>query len=252
MAQTNIFLTAEWKHLAMLNFEIEPSVPRPHVPSGTELDSWNGKTFVSVVGFMFLKTRVLGLPIPFHQNFEEVNLRFYVRFKSSEGWRRGVVFIKELVPRRAIATVARVVYNENYEALPMRHALDLEGGTIKKDGAVEYGWRYRGEWNHLRVQTAGEAQTLIAGSEEEFITQHHWGYAAQKDGGCVEYQVEHPSWRVWQVSERSLHCDVAALYGEKYVEALGGKASSAFLAEGSPIIVRKGYRIPFDPAQSVF
>ena len=123
MAQTNIFLTAEWKHLAMLNFEIEPSVPRPHVPSGTELDSWNGKTFVSVVGFMFLKTRVLGLPIPFHQNFEEVNLRFYVRFKSSEGWRRGVVFIKELVPRRAIATVARVVYNENYEALPMRHAL---------------------------------------------------------------------------------------------------------------------------------
>jgi uncharacterized protein YqjF (DUF2071 family) len=243
MTQTKIFLTAEWKHLAMLNYEIEPAALRALVPAGTELDTWNGQTFVSMVGFMFLRTRVLGLPIPFHQNFEEVNLRFYVRYKSSAGWRRGVVFIKEIVPRWAIATVARVVYNENYQALPMRHALDLENGTIKTAGTVEYGWRHRGQWHHLRVKTTGESQALITGSEEEFITEHYWGYAAQKDDGCVEYQVEHPPWRVWQVSEHTLHCDVESLYGKPYVEALSGKASSAFVAEGSPIIVRKGCRI---------
>jgi uncharacterized protein len=243
MAQEKIFLTAEWQHLAMLNYEIEPSVLRSLVPSHTELDTWNGKTFVSLVGFRFLKTRVLGLPIPFHQNFEEVNLRFYVRHKSGAEWRRGVVFIKEIVPRWAIATVARVVYNENYASMPMRHRLDLEAGTIQPDGLVEYGWRYQGEWNHLRAKTQGASQLLIAGSEEEFITEHYWGYAAQKDGGCMEYQVEHPSWRVWQVSESSLHCKVAALYGEKYVDALSATASSAFVAEGSPIIVRKGVRL---------
>jgi uncharacterized protein len=243
MTQAKIFLTAEWRHLAMLNYEIEPAILCPMVPTNTELDSWNGKTFVSLVGFMFLKTRVLGLPIPFHQNFEEVNLRFYVRYKSGSEWRRGVVFIKEIVPRWAIATVARVVYNENYAAMPMRHSLDLESGTMKPEGVVEYGWRYQSDWHHLRARTKGIAQTLVAGSEEEFITEHYWGYAAQKDGGCMEYQVEHPSWRVWQVSESSLQCNIAALYGKQYVEAFSGKASSAFVADGSPIIVRKGVRL---------
>lgn len=243
MAQAKIFLTAEWKHLAMLNYEIDPAILRPLVPAHTELDSWNGKTFVSVVGFMFLKTRVLGLPIPFHQNFEEVNLRFYVRYQCGGEWRRGVVFIKEIVPRWAIATVARVVYNENYAAMPMRHSLDLQGGAIQSGGVVEYGWRHQGQWHSLRVRTQGASQTLVKGSEEEFITEHYWGYAAQKNGGCMEYQVEHPPWQVWQVSESSLQCDVAKLYGSPYVEALGGKASSAFVAEGSPIIVRKGVRL---------
>jgi uncharacterized protein len=243
MAQAKIFLTAEWKHLAMLNYEIDPAILSPLVPAHTELDSWNGRTFVSVVGFMFLRTRVLGLPIPFHQNFEEVNLRFYVRHQSGGEWRRGVVFIKELVPRWAIATVARVVYNENYAAMPMRHSLDLQEGTIKTGGVVEYSWRHQNEWHGLRVRTQGAPQTLVSGSEEEFITEHYWGYAAQKNGGCVEYQVEHPPWQVWQVSESSLQCKIAPLYGSQYVEALSGKASSAFVAEGSPIIVRKGMRL---------
>lgn len=243
MAQSRVFLTAEWKYLAMLNYEIEPAVLRPLVPVGTELDTWGGKTFVSVVGFLFLKTKVLGLPIPFHRNFEEVNLRFYVRRNAADGWRRGVVFVKEIVPRFAIATVARVVYNENYAAMPMQHAIDFEDGTLKSNGAVQYIWRYRGEWNSLRVKTVGAAQPLVAGSEEEFITEHYWGYAAQRDAGCAEYQVEHPPWRVWQAEESELRCNVAALYGAQYADALSGKASSAFVADGSPILVRKGVRL---------
>ncbi len=243
------FLTAEWRYLAMMNYEIEPSVLIPYVPEGTELDSWNGKTFVSLVGFLFLKTRVRGLAIPFHRNFEEVNLRFYVRRKAPDGWRRGVVFIKEIVPRIAIATVARLIYNENYIATPMRHNIESENGALKQNsalkqnGAIEYGWRYRGRWNHLRVRTSGSSHPLTCGSEEEFITEHYWGYAAQTGGGAVEYQVEHPQWMVWQTSEAALDCNVAELYGEAFAPALGARASSAFLAEGSPVIVRKGMRL---------
>src|SRR5581483_11035238 len=118
------FLTAEWHNLAMLNYEIDPAVLRAFVPNGTELDSWNGKAYVSMVGFMFLKTRVRRFAIPFHQNFEEINLRFYVRRKGPDGWRRGVVFIKEIVPRFAIALIARMFYNENYVALAMRNILE--------------------------------------------------------------------------------------------------------------------------------
>ena len=243
MTPHQVFLTAEWKYLTMLNYEIDPAILRSYVPYGTELDMWNGKTFISVVGFLFLRTKVLGLTIPWHTNFEEVNLRFYVRRKAAEGWRRGVVFIKEIVPRFAIAAVARVVYNENYVALPMRHRIELDNRTLKPGGVVEYGWRTQGEWNHLRVRTMGSGQNLVAGAEEEFITEHYWGYAAQKDAGCTEYRVEHPPWRVWQVSEHSLGCNIKAVYGEKFATSLNGRATSAFVAEGSPVLVHRGARL---------
>ena len=239
MKQAPIFLTGQWKYLAMLNYEIDPAILGPRVPRGTELDSWNGKTMVSVVGFMFLETCVLGMKIPFHVRFEEVNLRFYVRRKAEDGWRRGVVFIKEIVPRRAIATAARLFYNENYIARKMRHRVELDESTTAS-GLVEYGWRMAGRWNGLRAVTAGAARPLVDGSEAEFITEHYWGYAAQRDGGTVEYQVEHPRWLVWEVAEPEFDCDVRAVYGAAFVEALSAAPSSAFVALGSPITVRRG------------
>jgi len=244
--RTGKFLTAEWRRLAMLNYEVDPAILSPLVPRGVELDTWNNRHFVSIVGFLFLKTRVLGLPIPFHQNFEEINLRFYVRRAGLDGWRRGVVFIKEIVPRWAIATVARVVYNENYVARRMSHRIDPDAGqieTIAPNGSVEYGWRDGESWHRIRAKTIGEAQPLISGSEEEFITEHYWGYAAQRDGGCVEYQVEHPRWRVWRTSEADFECDVERVYRRRFVECLSAKPSSAFVADGSAVVVRRGVKI---------
>jgi uncharacterized protein YqjF (DUF2071 family) len=236
-----VFLTAEWRYLAMLNYEIEPALLKPHVPAGTELDFWNGKTFVSVVGFLFLNTRVLGFPVPFHRNFEEVNLRFYVRRKAG-GRHRGVVFIKELVPRFMIALVARTLYNERYSALKMSHDVQKEAAN-ENVKAVIYKWRYRGTENSLEVVTEGKPSFVAENSEEEFITEHYWGYAAQRDGSTLEYKVEHPRWRVWQTSRAIVTADVAALYGEKFASCLAQRPSSAFLAEGSSVKVRRGVRL---------
>ena len=232
-----VFLTAEWQHLAMLNYEIEPSALAPYVPSGTELDLWNGKNLVSVVGFMFLNTRVFGIPIPFHRDFEEVNLRLYVRRKAEDGWRRGVVFIKEIVPRAAIALTARKLYNEPYIALPMAHRIEEERGLVK---SAEYSWRFHGRQNSLKLITCDTAQPQIEGSEAEFITEHYWGYNAQRDGSTLEYRVEHPRWRVYDVADAKLDCDVAGLYGEPFRESLNRQPSSAFLAEGSAVTVYQG------------
>ncbi|MGH7800571.1 MAG: YqjF family protein [Thermodesulfobacteriota bacterium] len=237
------FLTAEWRYLAMINYEITPDILMPYVPNKTELDTWNGKTYVSLVGFLFLHTKIIGLPIPFHRNFEDVNLRFYVRRKREEGWRRGVVFVKEIVPKIVIATVARLVYNENYISMPMRHRIELESGSLKKNGSVEYAWQYKGRWNNLRVKTTGDPLSTALGSEEEFITEHYWGYVLQPDGRCTEYQVEHPRWLVWQVSESFVDCNIEELYGKEFVAFLSPKPSSAFLASGSPIIVNKRAKI---------
>jgi uncharacterized protein len=162
-----------------------------------------------------------------------------VRYRAAEGWRRGVVFIKEIVPRQAIATAARLFYNENYAARSMAHRIDRAGSAL----SIEYSWRERDVWNGLRLTARGEAQPAVSGSQEEFITEHYWGYSAQSDGGCLEYQVEHPSWRVWQVNDAEFDCDVGSVYGRRFVECLQVEPTSAFVAEGSPITIRRGVRL---------
>ena len=241
MPPSSPFLNAEWRNLAMLNFEIDPAILKERVPAGCELDFRFGRTFVSVVGFQFLRTRVLGIPIPFHRNFEEVNLRFYVRRQVDGAWRRGVVFIKEIVPRAAIAIVARRVYGENYIAVPMRHSVDRapERGST----TLSYGWRALGKWEGLTVSFSGPPSMPPEESEEAFITEHYWGFSRQRDGATVEYRVEHPRWRVWRAAAAALSCDVSALYGPEFVGALSGQPRTAFVADGSPIVVRKGRRL---------
>lgn len=225
----------------MLSYEVDPAVLQPLVPRGTELDPWNGRTFASVVGFRFLDTKVLGIPVPFHRDFEELNLRFYVRREAEDGWRRGVVFVKEIVPRRAIAWIARTVYNEQYISLPMRHRIrePLPAGP----GSAAYEWRHGGRWNRLAVELHGSPSIPADDSEETFITEHYWGYARQRDGGTVEYRVEHPRWPVWRAAEPKLDCEIGRLYGPMFEPFLQGTPSSAFVAEGSEVVVRRGVRL---------
>ncbi len=238
------FLTGQWRYLAMMNYAIDPEILQPLVPKGVELDSFQDVTYVSMVGFMFLDTRVLGVPMPFHRNFEEVNLRFYVRREVDGEVRRGVVFVKEIVPRWAIACTARLTYNEQYISLPMRNTVTgFDTGTAGQQPAALFEWRMNKQWNEMRVETTGDPQPLVDGSVEEFITEHYWGYCTQRDGGTIEYQVEHPRWNVWQCENANLNCDIPALYGEQFVETLEAAPVSSFLADGSEIAVYKPTRI---------
>jgi len=236
------FLTAEWRYLAMLNYEIDPAVLAPYVPAGTELDSFAGKTYVSIVGFLFRKTKVMGVPVPFHRNFEEINLRFYVKRNALDGVRRGVVFIKEIVPKAIIAHVARKYYNEPYVSRSMRHSVERDEQTTAMK--VDYGWyEHHPDFSYLTVNVRGAAALPAAGSIEEFITEHYWGYTTQKDGSTMEYRVEHPQWRIWNAKHCHLDCYVDLTYGPQFFPTLSKKPTSALLAEGSPVTVYRGVKI---------
>ena len=234
-----VFLTAEWKNLIMANYTVNPAILKNYAPKGTELDDWNGKTFVSMVGFMFLNTKVLGIPIPFHRDFEEVNLRFYVRYKDENEWKRGVVFIKEIVPKSAIAFVANTLYGENYQSLPMKNELSKEGDFQK----ISYSWKFQNEWSFLKVNAESIAQNIEEGSEAEFITEHYWGYTSGTGKNTLEYQVEHPRWSIFPVKDFEMNCNVTPLYGEVFQEFLNEKPHSVFMADGSEIIVRQGRKL---------
>jgi uncharacterized protein len=234
-----VFLTAEWRNLLMANYAVDPDILRPHLPCRTELDTFNGVHYASLVGFLFKDTRVRGISIPGHRSFEEVNLRFYVRYKEAGEWKRGVVFLKEIVPRRAICWVANSLYGENYVYHRMRHQWKEENGILQ----VSYEWLVDGEWNCLQADTNPAPEDIKAGSEEEFITEHYWGYTQVSDRCTGSYQVAHPKWRIHDVKSHRIHCQVERVYGAAFADALKAAPRSVFLAEGSPVQVMKGERL---------
>ncbi len=233
------FLTAEWRDLVIVNPAVPASLLSPLVPRGTELDLWDGQALVSLVGFHFSHTRVLGIGMPGFRHFPEVNLRFYVRREVGGDLRRAVVFVRELVPRRLIAWIARAWYNEPYRALPMRRGSE----RTTPGQSLSYEWREPAGWVGMHAVTAGDAAELVSGSKAEFITEHFWGYTRQRDGGTVEYQVTHPRWRVWPSADIEVRGDLRQTYGATFGSILSDRPDSAYVAVGSPVTVMRPSRL---------
>lgn len=231
-----VFLTAEWRKLIMVNYRVDPSLLRPYLPAQTELDLFQGECLVSLVGFLFLHTRLLGISIPWHGSFEEFNLRFYVRRYDGKTWKRGTVFISEIVPKYTIPLVANTLYREHYVRYPMKSAIAVDQDRLN----VSYSFRIRGHWNTLAATASPHAQLLSPGSLEEFITEHYWGYNRWDDHRTLEYAVEHPPWMCYPVNDIKVDIRMEDAYPQPFVKPLDGPPHSALLAEGSPIIVRKG------------
>lgn len=220
----------------MANYETDPEILRPFLPFKTGIDFWNNTCYLSLVGFMFLNTKVKGIKFPFHTNFEEVNLRFYVRYKDNYEWKRGVVFIREIVPRSALTFIANTVYKENYETMTMRHNWESNNGMQ----AVEYKWKKGNNWNILKVNAGTELIDISNGSEEEFITEHFWGYTQISREKTSEYGVEHPRWQVYDIKDYTIDVDFKSVYGQNFEFLNNLKPKSVFLAEGSEIKVKSG------------
>jgi uncharacterized protein len=226
----------------MLNFIVDPALLQRLVPAGTDLDTWERRTFVSLVGFQFIDTRILGVPVPAHRSFEEVNLRFYVRRNVDGEVRRGVTFIRELVPRFAIAAAARGIYNEPYRVVPMRHRF----GAPRSDGApesIEYAWKKRSEWVRINCAPVAEGVLPAEESHEKFITERSWGYTRQRDGGTIEYEVTHPRWHVWPLRAHMIIGNLEPTYGESFASLMRRPAPSAFFADGSRVTVSAPTRL---------
>lgn len=227
------FLTATWRHLVLMNWRVDENLLVSHLPSGVELDRWDGDCWASLVGFQFLHMAVKGVPAFGYRDFPEINLRFYVKRQVNGEPRRGVVFIREITPHHMVGWVARALYNEPYITMPMRQSVD-ESGAL-------YQLQIEGHWQGLGVRTAGAWRDQD--EAELFITEHYWGYNTQRNGDTMEYQVEHPTWRARSVEPDCLDLDIEKLYGEKWAQALDTKPDSMVFADGSGVTVQHGVRI---------
>lgn len=239
MVTPPVFLTAEWRKLIMLNYQVDPEILLPYLPAGTQLDFWQGKCFVSIVGFRFLQTAIKGIKFPFHTNFEEINLRFYVTFNENGVKKRGVVFVSEIVPKPAIVFIANNLYGEKYSSRRMSYNWKSESNLFTAD----YRFKEKNRWNSFSVQ-ADLSQPFRAqqGSLEEFITEHYWGYANRNTTKTVEYAVEHPSWDLYPIVNQCIDIDFETAYGSAFAHLTHKQPDNALIAEGSEVLIRNGVK----------
>ena len=226
------FLRAKWENLIMINYEIDHEILKPYLPAGVELDFYQGKTFVSLVGFIFKETSLFHIPIPFWGTFEEVNLRFYVIRKVGNEVRRGVVFINETVPSPIVARVANKLYKEHYMSIPTKHHWKIDE-HLKE---IQYQWKVD-SWNSMRVKASNQKEKMKTGSMEEFIFEHYFGYTKVHEHQSIEYKVNHPRWELNPVLDYAIECDFEKFYGNDFQVLNSAKPHSVMLAEGSEVTV---------------
>jgi len=236
-----LFLQARWEYLVMFNYEVDPMILKPHLPPGTEIDYFNGKALVSVVGFLFNDIRVLGTRWPWHVNFEEVNLRYYVKRFDGSIWKSGVGFVSEIVPRFMVATIANKFYNEHYSTAKMKHRVEESSDNL----FIEYSWKKRKQLpNSISVNARPVLQDILAGSEAEYIFEHYYGYNKLDESTSIEYEVNHPRWQIFPVTGYSITCDIGSLYGQEFVPfIINRQPDSVLLARGSSVTVKRPLKI---------
>lgn len=227
------FLSARWENLIMANYSVDPELLKPYLPHGVEIDLYNNKTYVSLVGFMFKRTSLFKIPIPLLGTFEEINLRFYVKRVEGDNVKRGVVFINETVPFKLVAWLANKLYKEHYIAIPTKNSI-IHTDEFKN---IKYEWKINKQWNHLFVKATKEAGQMLSGSVEEFIFEHYYGYTRVNNHQSQEYQVNHPRWQVNKVIDYSIQCDFESMYGKDFSFLNDRVPESVIIAEGSAVTV---------------
>jgi uncharacterized protein len=237
-----IFLKANWGNIVMANYEIDPKILQPYLPKGVELDLYEGKAYLSLVGFMFKNTRLFNIPIPYLGTFEEINLRFYVVRKEGGHTKRGVVFINETIPYRLVAWVANKLYKEHYTTIPTKH--DIQIGEHHKE--IRYEWLQNNKWNIIALTTSATNSAMQQDSFEQFIFEHYYGYTKIDEQNTEEYQLHHPSWRVNTITRSAIDCDFKAMYGDDFEVLNHTPPTAIFIAEGSGVSVEwKRNRLDF-------
>lgn len=231
-AKSSVFLRAGWRRLIMANYAVDPQLLAPLVPPGTELAFYDGACYVSLVGFLFEHTRIKGIPVPFHRRFPEVNLRFYVRRRSEEGWKRGVVFIRETVSRPLIAWPANWLFREKYAVCPMRHSLAANTDEMH----ISYAWK-TGRWNRLEAVAGHHVSSMEPGSRQQFIVTNLWGFSRKNDRQSFEYHVQHPDWKLHPVHSYFISCAFGQAFGTRFSTLDHQEPESVLLADGSAVSI---------------
>jgi uncharacterized protein len=237
-----IFLKANWENIIMANYALDPAILKPYLPKGVELDLFNDKAYVSLVGFMFKNTKLFNIPIPYLGTFEEINLRFYVMRKEGNEIKRGVVFINETIPYKLVAWIANKLYKEHYTTIPTKHTININEHSKQ----IQYEWLKNEKWNSIALEATASNQEMKQGSFEQFIFEHYYGYTKINENATEQYRLHHPSWKINTITKCNINCDFKSMYGNDFEVLNNTQPTAVFIAEGSAVQVEwKRRRLKF-------
>jgi len=240
-----LFLKANWENIIMVNYEIAPDILMPYLPKGVELDLYQGKCYVSLVGFMFKDTKLFNIPIPRLGTFEEINLRFYVTRKDGGIIKRGVVFVNETIPYKIVAWMANTLYKEHYTVVPTKHTISKDSNHQK----IRFDWQLHKKWYSIYIENNLSSQPMQEDSLEKFIYEHYYGYTKVSDSKTEEYRLHHPSWEIHEVVDYKIDCDFKAMYGKSFLVLNDTKPEAVFIAKGSSVAIEwKRTKLNFEHA----
>ena len=227
------FLTADWRDVVLVTYEVDPALLLPHVPAGSELDTPDavpGLHLVSLVAFTFAKTRIFGVPLPTAQEFGEVNVRFYVR----RGAMRAAVFLREFVPSPLVVAGARLRYRQPYALARISHLVERTGDEV----VVRTRFFRPGVHGGIVVRAMDRLEIPAASSVEHFLKEHYWGFDRGWRGRSFRYRVDHPVWRTYPVVAAEVGLDPGMLLGGPWAAVdWSARRHSVVLAEGSSATV---------------
>ena len=231
-----VLMTAKFSELVAVNFAIDPKILEPRVPRGLELDFYNDETYVSLICMMLRDVRVWGIPIHIATGFEEINLRFYVRRREGDGYRRGCCFIKDYVSSGAAAWILGSLFKAEFQKLKMKHSNSGFDGAPESVPSVDYQWKVGDHWNRLRIKARSRIQKTSRDTKHGFILMHDNEYS-QRDGKTLEDRASRPAWTIWDAAQANFECDVKNLFGREFQRALSRRPASVFVTGGSDVTI---------------
>jgi hypothetical protein len=179
-----------WHDLLFAHWRVETELLRQHVPSGLEIDTYQGQAWLGVVPFRMEGVKLRYAPaIPGTSRFPELNVRTYVK----HGEKPGVWFFSLDAASRLAVAVARRWFHLPYFFAHM-HCENRDGwieyASDRKEGdgrAAVLRWKYRGE---------GETFHAARGTLEHFLTERYCLYSADAEGDLKRGEIHHPPWNL--------------------------------------------------------
>ena len=228
---------AEWREIVVINFEIDPKLLRNFIPPKTELDFFNETSFVTLMARACKNVKPYGWPIVFAKSIDQILLRFYVKRKVGDTWRRGVCLIRDYLPKRKASFFLNWMFKHSFTQVPIkRTSSNFESGLPTQLPTVEYQWTTGDYVNHIKVNARSQMRQQEQETKESFVLDHHYGYTV-KEGKTYEYYVEYSPWAMWDAQSGSFDCDTENVFGRPFVRALKQRPASVFLARGSDVII---------------
>jgi uncharacterized protein len=182
-----------WDKILFLHWAVAPEAVRPLVPGRLELDTYEGRAYVSMTPFTVRGARLRALPaVPGFSQFHELNVRTYVH---REGRDPAVWFFSLDAASPLAAAFARLSVRLPYCYARISRGTDGNRMTYESTRLFPpQAASFSASWSFGRASAAAEPGTL-----GHFLVERYLLFSRALASKLIRLQVHHPPWQLHEV-----------------------------------------------------